>query len=97
MIAVVSLYSHPDQELLERSFKTYHSVKHLRETGIKVISVKSILSVVAMVPDSQYKLHKQDQAGIHLDRWFVVEKPGLPLVDRYQEQSQVLDDDLAEN
>jgi hypothetical protein len=60
------------------SSKTYYSVKHLQET--RVIPAKSIQAVVAMVPDHQYGKYIQD--GSHIDRWQVIEKPGLKLDQR---------------
>lgn len=79
-MAVVSLYGDPHPELLSISSETYYSVKHLRDEGIKVIQAKSIQAVVAMIPDHQFGKFIQD--GTHIDRWQVVEKPGLKLVER---------------
>ncbi|KIM36421.1 hypothetical protein M413DRAFT_20524 [Hebeloma cylindrosporum] len=83
-VAVVSLYGDPHPGLLSMSSKTYYSVQHLRETGICVIPAKSIQAVVAMVPDHQYGKYIQD--GTHIDRWQVVEKPGLKLDQRILEE-----------
>ncbi len=76
-VAVVSLYSDPHAELLSLSSRTYYSVKHLRDSAIKVIPIKSIQAVVAAVPDAQNEKYTQDVS--HLDRWQIVEKPGLKL------------------
>ncbi|KDR79664.1 hypothetical protein GALMADRAFT_63042 [Galerina marginata CBS 339.88] len=79
-VAVVSLYGRPHDQLLSRSSKTYYSVQHLRDAAIRVIPVKTITAVVAMIPDQQYGKFVQD--GTHEDRWQLVEKPGLHLLDR---------------
>ena len=54
-VAVVSLYGKPHKELLARSSNTYYTVQHLRNAAISVIPVKSIVAVVAMIPDQQFK------------------------------------------
>lgn len=90
-VAVVSLYRDPHPELLSISSETYYLVKHLCETGIKVIQAKSIQAVVAMIPDYQFGKYIQD--GTHLDWWQVVEKPGLKLAERLlHDDEQCLDD-----
>lgn len=76
-VAVVSLYGLPDNTLLEMSSQTYWSVAHLCDADIRVINVKLITAVVAMIPDSQYRKWKQD--GTEEDRWLLVEKPGLKI------------------
>jgi hypothetical protein len=58
------MYSPPDLALLEASYHTLWSCSYQGDTALRVIDVKTIVSVVAMVPLS---------AG----RYFVVEKPGL--------------------
>jgi hypothetical protein len=65
---MISLYSHPHRELYEFSFHTLLSCAPTG--GIWVIDAKSILSVVAMVPHLPFP-------GDILERYFVVEKPGL--------------------
>lgn len=79
-VAVVSLYSRPHEELLAMSSNTYYTVQHLRGTAMRVIPAQSITSVVAMVPDRQYANFIQD--GTQDDRWQLVEKPGLRLLER---------------
>ncbi len=76
-LAMAAFYGAPDECLYERSSKTYVSVPHLRDTGIRVIDIKKIESVVAMVPDHSYGLTHQD--GTQDDRWFLMEKPGLKM------------------
>ncbi|KAJ6525179.1 hypothetical protein B0H19DRAFT_1085021 [Mycena capillaripes] len=76
-LAVASFFGPPDPHLLEISSKTYWSVKHLRDTDIRAIEVTSIASCVMMAPDNQYHNYRVD--GSEIDRWFLVEKPGLKL------------------
>lgn len=79
-VAVVSLYSRPHEELLAMSSNTYYTVQHLREAGVRVIPAHSITSVVAMIPDQQYAKFIADNTQD--DRWQLVEKPGLRLLER---------------
>ena len=65
---MVSLYSLPHQDLLEFLYHTLLSCTH--ENDLKVIDVKSICAVVAMI------LHKPF-SGETQERYFVVKKPGL--------------------
>ncbi len=76
-LAMAAFYGPPDPELYKRSYKTYVSVPHLRDAGIRVIDMKDIEAVVAMVPDNSYQITHQD--GTELDRWFLMEKPGLKM------------------
>lgn len=76
-IAMASFYRPPNIQLYEQSYKTYISVPHLRDTGVHVIDVKDINSVIAMVPDTSYRLSHQD--GTKNNRWFLMEKPGLKM------------------
>jgi hypothetical protein len=70
-VAVVALYSLPHARLLELSSDTLMSCTHLGDAGIKVIEVKSITAVIAMVP------HQPRLGGDPPElRYFVVEKPG---------------------
>ena len=68
-LAVVSLYSLPHEELLEYSHHTLLSCVYEGDAHLQVIDIKSIMSVVAMVPHHPFP---EDL----LDRYFVVEKPG---------------------
>lgn len=75
--AVVSFYGPPDRHLYEASSKTYWTAKHLRDKGIRVVDIKCIKSVVMMAPDIQYASLHQD--GTELDRWYMMEKPGIKI------------------
>lgn len=68
VLAMVSFYSPPHGNLLELSYNTLLSC--IPENGLKVIDVKSIRSVVAMIPHLPFP-------GNMEERYFVVEKPGL--------------------
>lgn len=70
-LAMISLYGSPDHELYEDSYKTIWSVRPLGDLGVRVVEVKAIKSVVAMVP------HQEEG---YTDRFFVVEKPGLEMI-----------------
>ncbi|KAF8809746.1 hypothetical protein BYT27DRAFT_7254467 [Phlegmacium glaucopus] len=70
--ALVSRYSPPHADILKKSYNTYWSCTHGRIEDIEVISVKTILSVVSIIP---HKLFQDDSDH----RYFVVEKPGLEI------------------
>jgi hypothetical protein len=70
-LAVVSLYSHPHKDLLEASYHTLLSCSYLGDVSLHVINVKSVMSVVGMAPHHPFP-------GA-LDRYFVIEKPGLDI------------------
>jgi hypothetical protein len=71
-VAIVRLYSLPDDALLQLSFQTVVSCTQLDE--IVVVDVRHILSVVAMIP------HKPTlPSGTTEDRFFMLEKPGLDI------------------
>ncbi|KAJ6576383.1 hypothetical protein B0H10DRAFT_2236364 [Mycena sp. CBHHK59/15] len=79
-VAIVSLYGPPHPGLLAASSNTYWTVQHLRDTAVRVVDVKSIRSVVMMAPDERYKTRFND--GTQVDRWYLMEKPGLKLSER---------------
>jgi hypothetical protein len=69
-LALVSLYSLPHRGLLEYSYHTLLSCTYGGDTDLRVVDIKSIMSVIAMVPHHPFP-------GDSSDRYFVVEKPGL--------------------
>ncbi|EIW78736.1 hypothetical protein CONPUDRAFT_156694 [Coniophora puteana RWD-64-598 SS2] len=69
-VAVVKLFSKPDQALAELSQQTVLSCVYTEE--LRVIAVSDILSVVGMVP--RRMIFPSQVEG---DRFFVTEKPGL--------------------
>jgi hypothetical protein len=73
-VALIQMYSHPDNDLLQLSSHTVTSCTRLED--ICVIGVKEILSVVAMIP------HKPIlPSGVVREegQFFMLEKPGLDL------------------
>ena len=71
---MISLFGPPDPTLLEASYSTLWSSKHQGDGGLRVVDVKSICSVVAMIP------HKPIIPGkVAEDRFFICEKPGLDI------------------
>jgi hypothetical protein len=71
-LALVSLYSNPDIDLLRLSHDTLWSCEYQGDSALKVIDVKTIKSVVAMIPHSP-AIGGQEAR----DRFFLVEKPGF--------------------
>ena len=73
-VAVVKLYSEPDPHLVRESSQVLAASTLL--DSIKIINVKTIKSVVAMI------LHKIVLAsGVEGERFFMLEKPGLDVSD----------------
>ncbi|KAJ7836240.1 hypothetical protein B0H14DRAFT_2363029 [Mycena olivaceomarginata] len=79
-VAMVSLYGPPHPGILAASSNTYWTAQHLRDSAIRVIDVNTIKSVVMMALDERYKTRFHD--GTEVDRWYLVEKPGLKLTER---------------
>ncbi|KAH9920820.1 uncharacterized protein BXZ73DRAFT_91856 [Epithele typhae] len=80
-VALLSLWSLPEPQLLELSYSTIHSCLPSGDEGLVIIPVHCIQSVVAMIPhpahipsnDGHIEYRPVNVAG----RWCVVEKPGL--------------------
>lgn len=72
-LALVSLYSRPDEQLLKESFNTVWLSQYQGTDHLTVVEAKSILSVVGMVP------HQRDINSDDLE-YFLVEKPGLDVI-----------------
>jgi hypothetical protein len=71
-LALVSLFSKPDESLLSLSVNTLWSCEYQGDRALRFINVKTIQSVVAMIP------HRPEIRGQHAtERFFLVEKPGL--------------------
>lgn len=66
------MYSRPDSNLLAISSGTLWSCRHQGDAAVVVVDVKSIESVVAVVPHSTGILGQEWEGRV-----FVVEKPGL--------------------
>ncbi|KIN93102.1 hypothetical protein M404DRAFT_171804 [Pisolithus tinctorius Marx 270] len=85
-VALIRLYTPPDDSLLLLSSQTVVSSKLTEE--IIVVDVKKIKSVIGMIP------HKPTLAsGITEDRYFVVEKPGLDVLQLGIQYNSNRDDD----
>jgi hypothetical protein len=71
-LALVSLFSRPDESLLALSVNTLWSCVYQGDGALRFIDVKNIQAVVAMVP------HRPEIQGLPpSERFFLVEKPGL--------------------
>jgi hypothetical protein len=70
--ALVSVWSEPDLAMLRESFNTVYSCVYTDQTDLRVIDVKTIASVVAMVPMTP-------RDGDRSSRFFLLEKPGLEI------------------
>lgn len=55
-VAMVSVYSRPDLELLQKSAQTVWSCTYHGNEALQLVSVKTIHSVVAMVPHRPNRL-----------------------------------------
>ncbi|KAG1822722.1 uncharacterized protein BJ212DRAFT_1262965, partial [Suillus subaureus] len=71
-IALISIYSLPDAQLLDFSHGTVWSCIHEGDNGLQIINIKTIRAVVAMVPHCPTL-----PSGITKNRFFMVEKAGL--------------------
>ena len=84
--ALVTLYSHPDPQLLRESFGTVVSCTKLGEDSLTVVQTSAIQAVVAMIP---HKLSVNEE-----NRYFLLEKSGMELA-RFGEEDDE-DDDTEE-
>ncbi|PCH42719.1 hypothetical protein WOLCODRAFT_86186 [Wolfiporia cocos MD-104 SS10] len=76
-LAIISLYSEPDKDLLEYSYNTLYSCECLETPRLVVVKVTSIMSVVGMLPHPERNgPHGRDLEG----RFFLVEKLGLEIL-----------------
>jgi hypothetical protein len=69
-LALVSVYSPPDEGLLKDSSSTLWSCAYRGNAALRIIDINAITSVVAMVPQPPFRAEPEQ-------RYFVVEKPGL--------------------
>lgn len=68
----MSLYSRPDETLLEQSCWTVWSITELGDLGLRVIEAKSILAVVSIQPHNHHVVPGDT-------RFFVWEQIGLDM------------------
>jgi len=71
-VALVSLFSKPDPDLLRISVNALWSCEYQGDSALEFIDIKCIQAVVAMVPHAPAIDGRQTQ-----ERFFLVEKPGL--------------------
>jgi hypothetical protein len=68
-LAAVKMYSPPDPQILEETYSTTKVCTHLGDDGVKIVDVKWIHEVVAMIPftrrgrDSEYYLLEDMHVG----------------------------------
>ena len=70
--ALVSVWTLPDVDMLRESFNTVYSCVYMDQNYLQVIDVKTITSVVAMVPMTP-------REGDRSSQFFLLEKPGLEI------------------
>ncbi|CDO78241.1 hypothetical protein BN946_scf184571.g4 [Trametes cinnabarina] len=80
-LAMISLFSAPDQDILRDSLGVVCACSYEGTSSREVIDVKDIVAVVAMVPlpmtrDEEQAPHAADR---YAKRFFLVEKPGLEI------------------
>ena len=73
-LALVSVYSRPDEDLFKRSNWTVWSVTEGGQNGLQVIDAKSILSVVSVIPHNHHV--NADASDV---RFFVWEQMGMDM------------------
>ena len=90
---MASIYSAPDHFLREASYDTILSCTYLGNTSLRIVDIKSIESVIAMIPHCVRRALGIEQIMVQglailmetADEWnwenrfFVVEKPGLEI------------------
>ena len=74
-LAMLSVYSEPDQELLEKTFETLYVCHYQGDAALKIIHATSIVALVATVPcfsvTPDGEVHEPD------NKWFLLEKLSL--------------------
>ena len=83
-VALVSLYSAPDPDLLKISSNTLLVCRYCGDASLTLVKAQSIKSVVAMVPFMEKP--EGGRPRRHDGRFFVVEKPGLSLAELGMEE-----------
>lgn len=73
-LAVGSLFSAPDPDLLEQSYSTVYSCQH-QANSILAFHVKTVEALVAMIP--YFKITDDFKVETPENLYFLVEKPGL--------------------
>jgi hypothetical protein len=73
-LALVALYSRPDEDLFKRSNWTVWSVTEQGQIGLRVIDAKAILSVVSVIPHNHHL--SADSSDV---RFFIWEQMGMDM------------------
>jgi len=73
-LALVSVLSRPDMNLFKESWWTVWSVTEQHDDGLRVVDVKSIQSVVAVIPHNHHC--NEDESD---ERFFIWEYMGLEM------------------
>lgn len=77
---MVSLYSPPNEDLLRKSFNTLYSCSYTGQENLRVVNVKTIKSVVAVIPHSIVAVEDEIAAAEVAGKVFIVEKLGLDVM-----------------
>jgi hypothetical protein len=91
-LALVSVFSPPDQELLELSHRAVYVCHHGGIDALVIVDVKAIKEVVAMVPD--YEVTVEGDIVTPENRFSLVESPFLKLAAL---SGSLVEDDAIEN
>jgi hypothetical protein len=93
-LALVSLYSRPDEDLFKQSNWTVWSVTEQGQRGLRVVDAKSILAVVSVIPHDH---HLCDDSSD--ERFFIWEQMGMDmaLLSRYDGDVHGDDDEGIED
>jgi hypothetical protein len=76
-LAVVSVFSPPDQELLNCSFQTVYACHYRGDNILKAIDVKTIESVVSMIP--YFRITTEGAIVVPDTEHFLVEKLSMAI------------------
>lgn len=76
-LALISVFSPPDLQLLRESFQTVYKCHYQGEDALLAIDIKQIESVVAMIP--YYKVTPDGELQIPGTEYFLMEKIGLDI------------------
>ena len=97
-LVLLSLYTRPDNTLLQMCSNTVYSCQHRGDEGLIVVEVKAITAVVAIIPHkiclpTAPDANKPIEERALEDRHFVVEKPGLDVAEMGGVVEEVEEDD----
>ncbi len=90
-LALVSVFSDPDYQVLQDSFGTCYICQYQGDTALKMVDVKSIQALVAMIPD--YHVTEDGAIITPEDTYFLMEKLTLPITQRFRLEEDEEDDE----